>query len=393
MPAQLPTSSAATSRRHGLQVAADRLHDRLEEQRPLGLVAPGPQRHPARRLRHRRRGRRQPGLARARRPRHEHELAPRRPPPPPTPPAAGRAPGAGRPAGPPGRHGPRPSGSRPDRRRRRPRPPRLRLRPPPDDGLVQLQRLVGRGDAQLVVQLPLQALEDHQRRPPVAPTVVGPHEGPVGVLVEGVGVDRGGGRVQRRRGVAQLQRRRPRARPGPPLQRGPPAGGDPGPTPRRARPPAARPRRGWPAPGGRRWRRGRTRPPPAGPRPPTTRASASSTSVAKSPRYPDRPPWMRSFPTSRRSRLTSEATFCSALAGAPSGHRSSMMRSVGTRWPGLHRQHPQQARRPARGQVGDPVPVDVQPQRTHQPHPHAAGRLGHRPETTGPPSGYRCRQH
>ena len=104
-----------------------------------------------------------------------------------------------------------------------------RLGQPADDGLVELHRLVGRSHAELLEQVRFQPLVGHQRRTPVAPAVVRPHEGPRRLFVEGVGLDRSGRRPQRGRGVLQVERRGPQAPAGPPLEPLGPASGAFGP--------------------------------------------------------------------------------------------------------------------------------------------------------------------
>jgi hypothetical protein len=100
-----------------------------------------------------------------------------------------------------------------------------RLGPPGDDRLVEGRGLGRRGHAQLLAEVHGQPLVGQQGRAPVAPAVVGAHQRPVGLLVEGVALGRGRRRVQGRAGVAQGQRRGPQAHAGLPQERlGPPAG-------------------------------------------------------------------------------------------------------------------------------------------------------------------------
>ena len=64
------------------------------------------------------------------------------------------------------------------------------------------------------------------------------------------------------------------------------------------------------------------------------RAAASRSTTmpgAAASRYPARPPWMSSAPSTARSLLTRVATFCSGAVGRSFGHRTSTIRSSGTR--------------------------------------------------------------
>ena len=96
-----------------------------------------------------------------------------------------------------------------------------------------------------------QPLVGQEGRAPVAPAVVGSHEGPVGLLVEGVALDRRGGGFGGATGDHPAPAPRSRDSGGPAAGSASPAGGGLPPIGRRARPPAARRRRGVRAPPGR----------------------------------------------------------------------------------------------------------------------------------------------